>query len=78
LRIRGPLIAGKKRDRVIRDPRDLLEPSIGRRLIMSANDKPQDQTPNRRKSQPHPGITIGVRVFFRDEQVFFFGMNKAP
>ena len=50
LSIGRPLIARKKRDRFIGDPRDLLEPPIGIGLIMLADDEPQDETPNGRKS----------------------------
>ena len=58
-----PVIAGKKREDMSIGPvGDWPEPAVSARLIALAHPKPQHQTPDGGKGQPHPGIPMAVQI----------------
>ena len=74
-----PLIAGKKReDRRVGHVGDLPEQAVSARLIAFAHHKPQHQTPDGGKGQPHPGIPMAIQIVLRSRQIFLLGMDKTP
>jgi len=78
LGVSRPLIAGEKGYGVIGHPRHLLQQAVRTGLIVVADHEAQYQAPDRRKGQPHPGVSIRLDVVLGAGQVFLFGMDKAP
>jgi len=72
------LITGKERDVVIGDLGDPFQQQIGASLGAFPDHKRHDQSPNRRKGDPNPGIAVGLTDEFGGQEILLFGMHKAP
>ena len=47
-------------------------------LIPFADHEGQDHTPDRGKSDPHPGVSIGFAIELGAGQMRFLGMHETP
>ena len=74
----GQLIAGAQRHGVIGDMGDTGQQHLSPGLIPFADHKGQDQAPDWGKSDPHPGVSLGVTRHLGAGQMRFLGRHETP